>query len=190
MADNNNRASQLAALLSAVGAAGGWAAYFKANSNANTNGGQLVIPSSLMDLLSAWAQSTDDINSAVAQILAALPNLGGGGGTIPVTVQGYPANADQVDSGQMTVSITLPASLPNLLIPDDFAIVVKAFASNPAGSYILCAGSKSGASGLATAYPLSPNDSISYRVKNASSIWVMATAGPAWVNWTVEQRSS
>lgn len=189
MADNNNRASQLAAILSAVGAAGGWAAYLKASSNANASGGQLVIPSSLMDLLSAWAQSTDDINSAVAQILAALPNLGGGG-TIPVTVQGYPANADVVESGQMVVSTTLPASLPNLLIPDDFAFVVKAFAGNPAGSYILVSGSKSGASGLATAYPLAPNDSISYRVKNAQSIWVMATLGPAYINWTVEQRSS
>jgi hypothetical protein len=187
MADNNNRASQLAAILSAVGAAGGWAAYLKANSVANS-GGQLVIPSSLMDLLSAWAQTTDDISTVVAQILAALPTLGGG--TIPVTVQGFPINADQVESGQMSVSTTLPTSLPNLLIPDDFAINVKAFAGNPAGSYILVSGSKSGASGLATAYPLALNDSISYRVKNASSIWVMATIGPAYINWTVEQRSS
>ena len=184
MADNTEK---LTLLLSAVSAAGGWAAFIKSQSKGSSSGsGQLMLPPELLDMLSSWAQITSDIDGQASQILSAIQGLTLGG----PTVLGYPANADVVESGQMVVSTTLPASLPNLLIPDDFAFVVMAFAGIPAGSYILVSGSKSGASGLATAYPLAPNDSISYRVKNAQNIWVMATLGPAYINWTVEQRSS
>jgi hypothetical protein len=183
MADNTEK---LTLLLSAVSAAGGWAAFLKSQSKGSSSGsGQLMLPPELLDMLSSWAQITSDIDGQASQILSAIQGLTLGG----PTVLGYPANADVIDSGQVTLGLN-GVALPSIVIPDNFAIVIKAFVANPAGSYVLVSGSKSGASGLSTSYPLSPGEAIAYKVKNASNIYVATTILPAWANFTVEQRSS
>ena len=141
----------------------------------------VTLDDNTMDLLIAIANATGQSVTDLQNILTALSNS--------PSNQGYPQNADTIDNGQVSLSL-VGVSLPSLVIPDNFAIVIKAFVGNPIGSYVLVSGSKAGSSGLSTSYPLSPGETIAYKVKNASSIYVAATIIPAFINFTVEQRSS
>jgi hypothetical protein len=103
----------------------------------------------------------------------------------------YPSNADRVSGGRLQLTGVLQAvKLPDLSIPDGFALVIKSHPTNPIGSFILVASSKTDATNQDTSWPLIPGESIAYKIKNASSIYVAATVAPAYVSWTVEQRSS
>jgi hypothetical protein len=101
----------------------------------------------------------------------------------------YPLNADYPQSGRIQlVAARSPTNLPSLTIPDGFEIAIKSWPANPAGGYINVGKSRADVLNQDESWPLIPNESITYRIKNASEIWVSATAGPAWVCWTVEQR--
>ncbi len=101
----------------------------------------------------------------------------------------YAANADYPLSGRIVFTAALtPVQLPDINIPDGFEIAIKSWPANPLGGYILVAKSASDGRNIDSAWPLIANESITYRIKNAREIFVAATAVPAWVNWTVEQR--
>ena len=184
MADNdNNRNVALAGVGgAAVGAAITYAiAQAQKASTPGGNGKTVILDPATEALLTAIAQANGQIVTDIESILAALSG---------VTIIGYPLNCDTIATGRILLSATAPVNFPYLAIPDAFGLVVKAFPGNPPGSYVLVANSKSGASGLDTSYPLLPNEAIIYKVKNAQCIWAMATIVPAWLSFTVEQRSS
>jgi hypothetical protein len=101
----------------------------------------------------------------------------------------YPPNADYPLSGRIQlVAARSPMNLPNVAIPDGFEIAIKSWPANPVGGYINVGKSRADVLNQDESWPLIPNESISYGVKDAKELWVSATAGPAWVCWTVEQR--
>src|SRR3989304_100438 len=85
-------------------------------------------------------------------------------------------NADGIVSGrkQIITSVLInPAwadHFDNISIPDDMAFTIKAAPANAGQIYV--ARSKAEALSIETSWPLIPNEPISYRVKNASSLWL------------------
>lgn len=139
-------------------------------------------PPEVLDLLRAMGATMLDTQAQLSEILAALRQMS-------LNVQGYPPNADFALSGRVSLTVALtPDRLPQILIPEGFQILVKSWPFNPAAGLILTSKSSGEAKNLDAAWPLIPNESIPYAIKNAQEIWVAATVVPAWVNWTVEQR--
>ena len=132
------------------------------------------------DLLTAIAQASAQTLSDLEAIVAALTNNS-------ITVQGYAKNAPSITAGNLPVGATA-INLPNILVPDDFCIVVRSHPLNTSGSFLYVAESKGNAQNPGTSWPLSPNEWVAYKVQNASVIWVSATANAQTVCWTVEQK--
>jgi hypothetical protein len=140
-----------------------------------------TLPPELMELLIA---QTADI-AAIAQWLATyVPGT-------PGSNQGYPPNCDYPYTGKYDFPVAFVAQrLPWVEIPDDFALVIKAYPTNPAGSLVLVGRTASDALSINSGWPLVPNESIAYRIKQAEDLWVASTVGavPNAVIWTVELR--
>jgi hypothetical protein len=144
-------------------------------------------PPEVIELLQGIAAGTLDVdNVRLPEILAAILALGGGG---PGSA-GYPPNADYPISGTHDFLVALTAfNLPDITIPDDFEITVKAYPTNPPLSLVYVAKSSGESADRYVSYPLMPNESRGYRIKNAKELWVSATVAPGCsVTWTVEQR--
>lgn len=118
-------------------------------------------------------------------LLEAVQGITGGNGTTPPTCIVPNTN------GVISFSITCPAALtayqlPELPVPDDMALQLKADAAN-AGD-ILVAGQAHEAINPNAAWPLGANEAIGYRVDNCRRLWVAATTANDVVHCTVEQR--
>ena len=101
----------------------------------------------------------------------------------------YPPNADYPLCGRIQlVAARSPMNLPNVAIPDGFEIAIKSWPANPVGAYINVGKSRADVLNQNESWPLIPNESITYKIKNASEIWVASTAATTWVCWTVEQK--
>lgn len=185
MADNNNN-SKLAVVLSAVAAAGGWAAFLKANTQSvAAAGGPVTLDPAILDLLTAWAQTTEDIDSVLAQILADLPGSPAGG-----TVYQYPPNLANVTTSSVQVQLlTVPVRMPDIIIPDGMELVIKASPLNAVGSLIYVARSQADAGNVNASWPLMPNEPISYKVKDANIFWIGSNVIGSIAFYTVEQQS-
>jgi hypothetical protein len=172
--------SKVAAVMATSAAALSLAALLKQPVAAS--GQQLNIPPELIELLVAWAQVTDQINSEVAQILANLP----GGGAI----QGYPPNCPSVTTSTKRALVANNAmQLSDMPIPDGFALVIKAHPLNAVGSLIFVGRGQAEAINPDLAWPLVPNESVSYFVKNANALYVSSNIVGSTVVFTAEQRS-
>ncbi len=148
-----------------------------------TSPGGSTFPPEVIELLTAIAADISDIDVyRLPEILEAI-RTGGGGGF------GYPPNADYAYTSSQPLTTNVAFNLPRIEIPDDFAIVIKAHPSNPVGSLVYVAKSAADAINPNTAWPLQPNESISYRIKFADELWCSASVAPGCiVVWTVEQR--
>jgi hypothetical protein len=136
-----------------------------------------TLPPELMELLIAEAA---DVNSILQWIM-----------THQTSGQGYPPNCDYPYTGKYDFPAAFVAQrLPWVEIPDDFALVIKAYPTNPAGSLVLVGRTASDALSINSGWPLVPNESIAYRIKQAEDLWVASTVGaiPNAVIWTVELR--
>ena len=113
-----------------------------------------------------------------------------------MTTQGYPVpNADYVHSVRIVVPVfnalaPLPRTsrLPSLEVLDDMVLLVKAWPLNPAGSIVFVAETSGYAVNPDVSWPLTRNETASFRVKNASSLVVTATVALCWVTICTEQR--
>jgi hypothetical protein len=78
-------------------------------------------------------------------------------------------------------------NLPNIIIPDGRAIVIKASPQNvPLSLILVVLGTTPDTADLTNSYPLMPNESISYYLKNANTIWIGTTMFPSTFFFTVE----
>lgn len=139
-------------------------------------------PQEVIELLLALAQSSVDIHTTTQQILEA---LGAGG-------QGWPANADAITSLRVSVNPATGMQLPAIFVPSGMALVVKAYALNPAWLWVGASAAEAGQ--VNQAFPLLPNEVVTYQVENADQVYVaamtpagVATAG-CFACLTVEQR--
>lgn len=147
--------------------------------------GEAVIPDEVIKLLIAIASASDDTRAAVQEIVNLLGDLG-------INV-GWPANADSITSLRVPITPPTPGvQLPSIFIPSGMALVIKAYALNPA--WIWVGATAAEASNVNQSFPLLPNEIVTYQVENANQIYVaamtpagVATAG-CFACLTVEQR--
>lgn len=140
----------------------------------------------VMDLLSGIAQGVgstleklDDIIDAIHNIVSGAPGTGG-----------YPDNADGITATFVACPFPQPQSfrLPSIVIPKGMQLDI--LARNPLGvnaGIIWVSGTEVGAHGQQQARPLIAGATVSYRVKNADSIWIGATIAGEGVYISVEQ---
>jgi hypothetical protein len=145
-------------------------------------GGQPVIPDEVIQLLIALAGSSDEINATVQEILQA---LGAGG-------QGWPANTDSITGLRVAINPPTGVQLPSIIIPSGMALVIKAWALNPAWLFVGPTVAEAG--NINQAFYLMPSETVTYFVENADQIYVagmtpggVPTAG-CFACLTVEQR--
>lgn len=143
-----------------------------------------VIPDEIVQLLVAIAGTSDDTKGIVQEILDLLSTGAGG--------QGWPANADSITALRVAVNPATGIQLPSIFIPSGMSLVIKAWALNPAWLWV--GASVGEASNINQAFPLLPNEIVTYQVENADQVYVaamtpggVATAG-CFVCLTVEQR--
>ncbi|MDD5700432.1 MAG: hypothetical protein PHU23_00155 [Dehalococcoidales bacterium] len=183
MADNNKGRETAAVLLSGTAAIASIANLLKKIpvAQAGTPG---EFPPEVLEYLQAITTGMAATIEEIQAILQAIESIVIGGGT------GYPPNADYPISGTFDLLVPLTTyRLPDITIPDDFEITIKAYPTNPPGSLIYVAKSAGESIDRYASYPLMPNESRGYRIKNAKELYVSATVAPGCsVTWTVEQR--
>ena len=149
-----------------------------------------------MDLLIAMAQGIgaivekldllDVIIGKLDEAITAIKGIAPGGGGA-----GFPLNTETFVAQFLGCAVAQPQSypLPNLDIPDGFEIELLARNPNGANTGIIYVSStQPGAGGNTQAWPLLPNATIRYGVKNANCIFIGATVARDGVYFTVEQR--
>lgn len=137
----------------------------------------------VMDLLAAMAQGIGSILEKLDEIVVALQSIAPGGG-------GYPENADGITATFVGCPFPQPQSfqLPSIVVPKGMELEL--LARNPAGvnvGIIWVSGTSVGAGGAVQARPLIPGATVSYKVKNANSLYIGATIANEGVYISVEQ---
>jgi len=148
-------------------------------------GGEIVLPDEFMQLIIAIAASSDIIESDVKKIIDELTKLA-------IDVQGWPANANSITGLRVAITPATGIQLPSIIVPSGMALVIKAWALNPA--WLFVAPSVGEAGNINQSYPLLPSETVSYFVQNADEIYIsgMTPAGVPTLGCfaclTVEQR--
>jgi hypothetical protein len=141
-------------------------------------------PPELMQLLSAMAVNLDTLTSDMEGInswLAHYQNSPGGAG--------YPPNTNQVNIYSINLTVAgQPVQLQDMIIPDDFYLVVKSAPGNPGAGLVYIGNSQSNAANPLSSYPLIPNEFRAFRINQAKTLWVSATIVPALVIVSAEQK--
>lgn len=91
---------------------------------------------------------------------------------------------------QSLQNIALPAAgtpLPNIIIPNGFALVVRATVNNAAGSIVYVATSSANTNVAASRFSLAPGDSVKLYITNANLGWVAGSVASLNVDLIVEQ---
>jgi len=184
MAEQNNQAAKAAVGVSVGAAVLAALALLQRPASAASPGETVEIPEELWNLIIAIAQSADDIDAGVKGVIEALGNLA-------INVQGFPPNAESITAVRVECQvINQPYRLPSLEVPDGMPLHLLAWPLNPPAGLIFIGPSASGCSNMNQSYPMPPGATKDYYVKNAEALWVCATAVPAWVVATAEQRRS
>jgi hypothetical protein len=102
----------------------------------------------------------------------------------------YPVpNADTVRTYRVDITaLRTPVQLPDMEIPDDMSLLIKADPNNPLNSLVYVGPNAASVLDPSLSYPLARNEAIPYRISNACSLYVTCTMVPAWVIITAEQR--
>ena len=140
------------------------------------------LPQEVIELLIAIAQSTDELRGTARDILAALGISGGG----------WPANANSVTALRVAINPATGVQLPAVYVPSGMALLIKAWALNPAWLWVGATAAE--VNNINQAFPLLPSEVVTYQVENADQIFVaamtplgLATLG-CFACLTVEQR--
>jgi hypothetical protein len=122
------------------------------------------------------------IATGQSAILDAITNLNLSG----LVVSNVP-NADDITCGRAQVAaLNAAVALPDVVIPDDMEIQLKGWPTN--GGLIYVARSAPQAINVMSVWPLLPNETIGYRIKNLNLLYFSGTQVGDWVTWTVEHR--
>jgi len=148
--------------------------------------GDLILPEEVIQLLMAMAATSEETKATVQSILDALQPANGGG------IQAWPSNANSITALRVAIAPAAGVQLPAIYIPGGMTLAIKAYALNAAWLWV--GASLAEAANVNQAFPLMPNEVVTYQVENADQIYVSAmtpagvpTAG-CFVCLTVEQR--
>lgn len=148
-------------------------------------GEELILPKEFIDLVIAIAASSEQIDDGVQKLIQELAKLG-------INVQGWPANTDSITGLRVAINPAAGMQLPSIVVPSGMALVIKAWALNPAWLFV---GPSLGEAGnINQSFPLLPSEVVTYQVENADQIYIAGlTAGGAptagcFACLTVEQR--
>jgi hypothetical protein len=133
----------------------------------------------LTELLKALGGNNGEGNLELADAIQALVNALGGQLDNPDTFRVGTDTADAVMSGQ---------NLPDVKVPFDMEIVVKAYRSNTDSVYVATTRSDS-EGGVDTAYPLWAGEAVGLKLSNVDKIWWAAEVAGEGISWVVEQSS-
>jgi len=141
----------------------------------SSNGGH--IDAGIKTLLEAIAEGQNAMLQAITGI-EAVPGQ--------VTI-GIVPNTEEIACGRAQVAaLNTSYNCPDLEVPDDMAIVLKAWPAN--GGIIFIGNTSPEARNLMSVYPLIANESIAYRIKNLNEIYFSGNGVGDWLCWTVEHR--
>lgn len=183
---NGDKASKTAVVVSTAAAIAAGLAWLKSGKAAQAAPGELQIPEELMQLLIAIAGDVERIDKTTLQsILDAIKAI-----SLNIQVQGWPPNAEGSRSFAVlcvAVATAYPAS--DMVIPDGMSLAIKASPLNAVGSLIFVARTPAECLNPNSAWPLIPNESITYQVKNADAYQVSTNIAGSIAVFTAEQRS-
>jgi hypothetical protein len=141
-------------------------------------GGAVTLDAETLQLLIAMAATSADIEQLLNQII---------GQAGQIQVAGYPLNTRTA----ISVRVRIPAlntsyPLPDIEIPDGFALQIKGWPTN--GGIVYIAQSDSAARNINQVWPILPNEAVGYFIKNAKALYVSGTVIGDSCVVTVEQR--
>jgi len=141
-----------------------------------------------MNLLIAIAQASDNIDSNTLEALGKLQDLinkiGVGVG------QGWPPNAEGARTfAVLCPAVAIPYQVPDMEIPDGMALAMKASPLNLVNSLIFVARTPAECTNPNSAWPLVPNEAITYGVQNANAFFVSTNMAGSIAIFSAEQRS-
>lgn len=155
------------------------------NKAAAAPGGTVALQESVMELLIAIAAASGDTLRTSEALLAAVQNLS-------INTKGYVPNADTAIMTRVAIAaLDTPYRLPDIEVPDDMQLLMKAWPTNAGIIYVAREGPY--ARNVNQSYPLLPNENYGLRVKNANELWVAGITGAGsfagdFLAVTVEQR--
>jgi len=137
-----------------------------------------------MNLLIAIAQASGNIDTDLDLVIDAINSLALEGG------QGWPPNAE----GARTFAVLCPAvatsyPVPDMEIPSGMSLAIKASPLNVPLSLLFVARTPAECTNPNSAWPLIPNESITYQVKNANAFFISTNIAGSIAIFSAEQRS-
>lgn len=156
-------------------------AAFRSQPALAAEGGTFTLDQETRDLLALIAEANASMMVGMAELIQLIRDM-------QFNVQGYPPNCDHVVTTRIVcTNANQSYPVPELTIPEGFAINIKAWPLNAVGSIIYV--STSPAPQAQMAWPLIPNEAIPYGIKDASKLWVFTNVAGSQAIVTVEQRS-
>lgn len=150
--------------------------------------GEAVFPDEVVQLICAIAATSEEIKTSVQAILDALPTDGNGG----IIQGGWPPNANSITALRVAINPANGVQMPSIYIPSGMTLAIKAWALNAAWLWV--GASIAEARNINQAFPLLPNEIVTYQVENADQIYIAAMTpvglptGGCFACLTVEQR--
>jgi hypothetical protein len=180
MAIESSNAQRLTAVMSTTSAIAVLMSFLTKRAEASSD--IVSLDDATLRLLAAMAVSIDNIDNdadLLADILSAIQNLSISGAGIA------PNNRTIYNSTVVGVVAVKAYQFPDLVIPEQRALVIKGYPLNGGLSYI--GRSAAECTNWQQAWPLRPNESIAYNIKNAKELWVSFQVANESVVFTVEQ---
>ena len=145
-------------------------------------GGKQVVTldETTMNLLVAIAQGIQNLNQSFQNLIPGEPGQ--------MVVQGWPPNTKGTLS--FTVACVAAATayqVSDVEIPDGMALAIKSSPLNAVGSLIFVARTPAECINPNTAWPLIPNEAITYFIKNAKTIYISSNVAGSIAIFTTEQ---
>lgn len=102
---------------------------------------------------------------------------------------GFPPNASSVRTFAIQcVAANTPYRANDMLIPEGMALLIKASPANGVAAVVYVARSPAECLNINSSWPLVPNESIPYFVKNSNVFYVSSNVAGSVVIFTAEQR--
>jgi len=142
-----------------------------------------------MNLLIAIAQASGNIDSTTLDALGKLQEIidkivAGGVG------QGWPPNAEGARTfAVLCLAVATPYPVPDMEIPGGMSLAIKASPLNVPLSLLFVARTPAECTNPNSAWPLIPNESITYQVKNANAFFISTNIAGSIAIFSAEQRS-
>jgi len=168
-------------LMSGYGAVMSTIAAFRSHSVEAGEGGVFTLDPETKELLATIAEANAHMLVGLADIFQAILDL-------QLGVQGFPPNADYIVTTRVVCTLantTYP--VPEFFAPEGFRVLLKAWPLNAVGSLTYVATNP--APNPQMAWPLIPNESLPYGIKNTSKLWVFSNVAGSQAVVTVEQRT-